>query len=58
MTYELKLLLEYSEFVSEGLCESEADYCEEFKFPFRVKEIMNKVEEREDGLVSFSDVKG
>jgi len=56
MTYELELLLEYSEFVSEGLCESEADYCEEFSFPFRVKEI--KVEEREDGLVSFSDIKG
>jgi len=58
MTYELKLLLEYSELVSEGFCESEADSCEEFSFPFKVKETMSKVEEREEGLVSFSDVKG
>ena len=57
MSDKLELLLEYSDLIKEGLCESEVDFCEDFSFIVKVKELINK-EEKEDSLVSFSDIKG
>ncbi len=58
MSDKLELLLEYSDLIKEGLCESEVDYCEDFSFIVKVKELMDKEEEKEDSFVNFSDVRG
>ena len=56
MSDKLELLLEYSDLIREGICESESDYCEDFSFVVKLKEIMSE-EEKEDSLVSFSDIR-